>query len=170
MNKHTKPVSRSRVLAEVLYWLFTVGIVLVFSRDAIGHWPFWAWIVAITIGTTIGLAILIFVAKDLSHLTQGRRLRFSLRGLLLLVPIVSVVIWMFIQLDWIEKRERWRRHNAAAVRATQGRAPAGLVRLFEPGVSRIEIKNGSTEQIEYAKRLFPEATVIEKPSLAAESN
>lgn len=170
MNEHTKPVSRSRVLAEVLYWLFTVGIVFVFSRDAIGHWPFWAWIVAIVVGGAVGLALLIFVVKDLSHLTQGRPLRFSLRGLLLLVPIVSVLVWLFMQLDWIEKRERWRRHNAAAVRSTVGQAPAGLVRLFEPGVSRIEIKNGTTEQIEYVRRLFPEATVVEEPSSAAESN
>src|SRR5688572_5753681 len=106
MNQHTKLVSRSRILATVLYWIYIAGVVLALYTGLIDNWPLWARIVATVIGGTLCLLPLFFVVKDLLYLTQGRRLRFSVRGLLLVVPVISVLVWLFIQLDWIEKRER----------------------------------------------------------------
>jgi hypothetical protein len=71
-----------------------------------------------------------------------------------------VLIWYFTQMHWSNERDRWRISNRAAVRSTQGEAPLGLRLVGELGVSRIEIKNGTKEQIAEAKRLFPEATVV----------
>jgi hypothetical protein len=160
VNQRAKVATHRRIPADALFWIYIVGVVLVFYSGLIDHWPRWAWIWALVIGGLLCLWPLFVAFKDLRSLTGGRPLRFSLRGLLLIVPIISVLIWLFIQLDWIEKRERWRRHNRAAVRSLEGQAPGGLVRLFEPGVSRIEIRNGTKDEIDYVKRLFPEATVV----------
>src|SRR4051812_22873106 len=94
------------------------------------------------------------------NLMQSRHWRFSLRAMLLSVLVISVVVWMAVQLLWIRQRKAWRTSGPAAARSTQSQTPPGILRLLgEQGESWIEIKNGTKEQIEDAKRLFPEATV-----------
>src|SRR5262245_56989279 len=111
VDPSTTPALRRRPLADILFWVYTTAIVIVFSSGLIDHWPRWAWNGAVVIGGLLALWSLVIAWKDLSRLRQGRPVRFSLRGMLLLVPVVSVVVWLFIQLDWIEKREKWRRHH-----------------------------------------------------------
>ena len=167
MNQHTKPAPRNRVLAGILSLVYVALMAFTFYLESTSvekHWPTWVLIVAgVTWGAImIGLSFLVvkyFFGLDL----RGRHWQFSLRKMLLGVPVISVIIWMFTQLDWLEQRQRWRAHNPAAVRSTLGQAPPGLVRLFDSGISRIEIKNGTNEQIAKAKRLFPEATVVAAP-------
>jgi len=152
-----KRVALSSARADVLFCFCVVVTGLILFTGMLDSWPRWARVAANIIG---GAWPLVYVGRELSGVMKGRPLRFSLRAMLVIVSIVSLFLWTFIQLDWIEKRERWRRHHGAAVRSTEGQAPPGLVRLFEPGVSRIEIKKGTKEQIAEARRLFPEATVV----------
>jgi hypothetical protein len=103
------------------------------------------------------LVVKYFFALDL------RGLQFSLRKMLLGVLVASIFIWYFTQMEWLKQRRAWRRENRAANRSTVGQAAPGLLRLFDSGVSRIELTNPTEEQIAEAKRLFPEATVVATP-------
>ena len=156
-DQDPKRVALSSSRAGVLFCSCVVVTGLILFTGVLDSWPRSAQVAANIVG---GAWPLVYVGRELSGSMKGRPWRFSLRAMLVIVAIVSLILWTFIQLDWIEKRERWRRHNRAAIRSTQGQAPPGLVRLFEPGVSRIEIKNGTKEQIAEASRLFPEATVV----------
>jgi hypothetical protein len=104
-----------------------------------------------------------FFGLDLNVLWQSLR-RFSLRGMLVWVLYISLLIWYFTQMHWSNQRSRWRISNRATVRSTQGQAPLGLRLVGELGESRIEIKNGTQDQIAEAQRLFPEATVVAVPT------
>ncbi len=183
VNQHTKRAPRHRILAGVLSLFYVALMTLAFYLEAIGRqtahrggidwWPSWAlWVAAATWGATMlvlpFLVVKYFFGLDLSPLWRFslRDWRFSLRAMLLCVPVISVLIWMFTQIHWIKQRQAWRCSNRAAASSALGQAP-GLLRLLgEPGASRIEIKNGTKEQIAEAKRLFPEAMVVASGEVA----
>jgi hypothetical protein len=81
--------------------------------------------------------------------------------MLIMVIVISFVIWISIQINWIHKRRAWRSPTSGAVRSTEAESPPGLLGIFgETGESWIEIKNGTDEQVAEVQRLFPEATVV----------
>jgi hypothetical protein len=87
--------------------------------------------------------------------------RFSLRTMLVVVALVSAVVWLSTQINWLRQRRAWRNFGPPAMRSTKSESAPGFLGLLgEGGESWIEIKNGTPEQIAEAKRLFPEATVV----------
>jgi hypothetical protein len=171
MRQTTNPALRNRPLAGGLALVYVALFALAWYLESIrieDSWPTWLLIAG---GVTwLGIMLVLpfvvvryFFGLDLSLLWQPL-LRFSLRAMLFWVAYISVFIWYFTQMDWLNERRDWRRDNPTAVRSTHGKAPPGLLRLMrDPGESRIEIKNGTKDQIAEAKRLFPEATVIAAP-------
>jgi hypothetical protein len=167
----TDPALRNRKLAGVLALVYVALFALVRYLESIrieDYWPNWLLIVGgRELAGHYDCAPVsrreVFFGLDLSRLWQPLR-RFSLRSMLLWwVPYICLLIWYFTQMHWSIERSRWRISNRAAVRFTQGQAPLALRLVREAGESRIEIKNGTKEQIAEAKRLFPEAMVVAVP-------
>jgi hypothetical protein len=79
--------------------------------------------------------------------------------LLVLVALFAVgLAWVNHQIDWMRQREAFRL-SSAAYQWRGSAAPASLRILGEPGMASIMIENGTEEQIDEARRLFPEAAV-----------
>jgi hypothetical protein len=167
----TNRALRNRPLAGVLTLVYVALLALAGYLESIRieqYWPIWLFVVAVLIWFAIMMVlpfvvIRYFFGLDLSLLWQPLR-RFSLGSMLIWVFYISLFLWYFTQMEWLDDRRDWRRNNPTAVRTTEGKAPLGLLRLMgDPGESRIEIKNGTKNAIAEAKRLFPEATVVAAP-------
>ena len=113
----------------------------------------------------------------------GRRFRFSLRTLFLVVAALGIVsICAKVQLDWIEKRHKVASENLAMIVAYKTgmvgtpspmkpvTAPAALWLFGEKGYDRLELvvvvdsyddlpPVYSFEKLHEARRLFPEADI-----------
>jgi hypothetical protein len=167
----TNPALRNRPLAGVLALVYVALFALAAYLESIrieDYWPTWLFIVG---GVTWFAVMMVlpfvvlryFFGLYLSLLWQPLR-RFSLRSMLFWVTYISLFIWYFTQMEWLDERKDWRRNNPTAARTTHGKAPPGLLRLMgDPVESRIEIKNGTKEDVAETKRLFPEATVVAVP-------
>jgi len=167
VKQYTSATLRNRPLAGALSLIYCALFALAGYLESIrieDYWPTWALIVGGVTGFAIMMVLPFLVVKyffglDLSPLWQFA-LRFSLRRMLVAVFWISLFVWYYTQMDWLKQRQAWRRDNRAIASAMQGRAPFGLLRFLDQGVSRIEIKHGTEKQIAEAKRLFPEATVV----------
>ena len=159
MYQTTNPALRNRPLAGVLALVYVALFALAGYLESIrieDYWPTWLLIV----GGVTWFAIMMvlpfvvlryFFGLYLSLLWQPLR-RFSLRAMLLWVLYISLFIWYYTQMEWLDGRRDWRRDNPTATRSAQGKAPPGLLRLMgDPGESRIEIKNGTKDEIAEAK-------------------
>jgi hypothetical protein len=163
--KLIKSTPRQRKLAGI--WalvycaLFALGFYLE-SLDIEDFWPVWAlWVGGVLgFGTLLVLPFVVVVLFFGIDITFPFLRRFSLRGMLRFMFWASLFIWYGTQMSWVIQRQQWRSANRAAVQSTEGQAPPVLRLLNEQGESRIEIRNATKEQIEEAKRLFPEATVV----------
>jgi hypothetical protein len=165
----TNPALKNRPLAGLLAFVYIglFGIAGYLESIKIEeYWPVWLFIAAAVIwfATMMVLPFLVvqyFFGLDISVLWRPFQ-RFTIRKMLIWTFWISVFIWYFSQMQWLDNRKDWRRDNQTAVRLTQGKSSPGfLLRLMgDPGESRIEIKNATKEQIAEAQRLFPEATVV----------
>jgi hypothetical protein len=172
MDRVIIPGLRNRKLAGVLALVYVALFALAGYLESIrieDYWPTWLLIVGAVTWIAIMLVLPFLVVQyffglDISLLWRPLR-RFSLRAMLLFwVPYISLFVWYFTQMEWLNQRRDWRMDNPTAVRTTRGKAPPGLLRLMgDPGESRIEIKNATKDEIAEAKRLFPEATVVAAP-------
>jgi hypothetical protein len=158
-----KSTPRQRKLAGILALVYCALFALAFYLESIkieDRWPLWI----LWVGGVIGfgaLLVLPFVVVALFFgidVTFPFLRRFSLRGMLRTMFWASLFIWYCTQMSWVIQRQQWRITNRAAIQS-EGPAPPVLRLLMEPGVSRIEMKNATEEQVEEAKRLFPEASV-----------
>ncbi len=88
-------------------------------------------------------------------------LRFRLRTLLIVVAVVAVpCAWVSYSLKWIEERRALITSGSVSVNpfAQPIDAPSYLWLFGEQGVSQM---GGTRDMTEKARRLFPEAEVIE---------
>jgi len=158
-----KSSPRDRVVAGILTLVYAALWALALYLQSIrieDYWPKWA----LWAGGLGGMAVMIVLPLLAVRYFFGIQLdslwQFSLRKMLIGVVWISVFFWFMTQMQWSVERSQWLISNRAAARSTQGDAPFGLRLLGKPGESRIEIKNGTKEQLAEAKRLFPEATVV----------
>lgn len=150
-------------MAGVLSLIYAALMALAFYLASIRietYWPTWLLWVGGVAGFMALMVLPFLVVRYFfwGDLTPFRR--FSLRKLMLVMFWASLIVWYSTQINWKIHRTLWRGANRAVASTTEGRAPIALRLLGETGASRIEIKNGTPQQIAEAKRLFPEADVV----------
>lgn len=158
-----KSTRRDRIVAGVLALVYAALMALAFYLESIRietYWPTWLlWVGGVAGFTTlVVLPFLVVRYFFWGDLTPFRR--FSLRKLMLVMFWACLIVWYSTQIYCKIQRTQWRGANRTLASTTEGRAPIALRLLRETGESRIEIKNGTRQQIAEAKRLFPEATVV----------
>lgn len=158
-----KSTRRDRIVAGVLALVYAALMALAFYLESIhieAYWPKWLlWVGGVTgFATLMVLPFLVVRYFFWGDLTPLRR--FSLRRLMLVMFWASLIVWYSTQINWKLQRIQWRGANRAVTSTIEGRAPIALRLLGETGASRIEIKNGTQQQIAEAKRLFPEAAIV----------
>lgn len=166
------PALRNRPLAGVLALVYVALFALAACLESIRIEDYWLVSLLILAGVAWFAIMMVlpflvlqyFFGLDMSLLWRQLQ-RFSIRSMMLWMFWISLFVWYFTQMAWLNDRRDWRRDNPTAVRTTQGKAPLGLLRLMgDPGESRIEIKNATKDKIAEARRLFPEATIVAVPS------
>lgn len=158
-----KSTRRDRIVAGVLAVIYAALMALGFYLASIRietYWPVWLlWVGGVAgFATLLVLPFLVvryFFWGDLTPLW-----RFSLRKMMMVMFWACLIVWYSTQIHLKIQRLLWRNSHRAVAAMTPGRAPVALRLLGETGESRIEITNGTKEQIAEAKRLFPEATVV----------
>src|SRR4249919_3949955 len=97
--------------------------------------------------------------------------QFSLRTFFVLVTLVCVGFgyWVHWSREWIRQRHEWlaEPHSTGVPLKREVRAPAGLWLFGEEGKGDIWCQ---TEEVELARRLFPEAAINDFFSNDSKSN
>ena len=158
-----KSSPRDRVVAGILTLVYAALWAIALYLQSIrieDYWPKWALWAGGLGGTAIMIVLPLLAVRYFFGIQLDSLWRFSLRKMLVGVVWISVFFWFMTQMQWSVERSLWLSSNRVAARSTQGEAPFRLRLLGKPGESRIEIKNGTKQQIAEAKRLFPEATVV----------
>ena len=158
-----KSTRRDRIVAGVLAGVYAALMALGFYLESIRietYWPTWLlWVGGVT-GFSVMMVLPFLVVRYFfwGDLTPFRP--FSLGRMMRVMFWACLIVWYCTQIYWKIQRTQWRGTNRAVASTTEGRAPIALRLLGETGASRIEVKNGTPQQIAAAKRLFPEATVV----------
>jgi hypothetical protein len=161
---HQRTTSDSELAWESYDWQFA-GVALAWNhQDPLNGWHTWYkfslpyWLIVVSL---IALSGWRHFAKPLNWSST-----FRLRTLFVLIAMLSVPLaWIGYSLEWIRQRHQFLTPNSATYPMTwplNYKPPPLLLQPFgEEGIDEIILptKPASPEQIEEARRLFPEAKI-----------